>query len=74
MFRNYKTISNQVKAFRNFYEEEGIKLFNLKKDYKYFSASGRTIIDILGDTYQGEKKFVEHSDNIKSLTSTSTEQ
>jgi len=62
---NAKAISNQVKVFRNLYKDEGIKLFNLKKNYKYFSASRRTIIDILKDTYQGEKKFIDHADNIK---------
>ncbi len=70
---NPKVINNQVKAFKSLYAKEGIKIFNLKKDYKYFSASKRTIIEILGDTYQGGKKFVEHASNIKSPTNTSTE-
>lgn len=70
---SHKVINDQVKAFKNLCEKESIRIFNLKKDYKYFSASRRTIIDILGDTYQGEKKFVEHADNIKKLTTTSTE-
>lgn len=61
---SYHEIDDMVNIFINNYEKEGIHIYNLEEKNEYFTTSKRTIIDILADTYQGNKKFSEYGNEI----------
>lgn len=53
-------IDNMVNLLIRDYKNQGICIYDLEEKNEYFITSKRTIIDILSDRYQGNKKNLEY--------------